>query len=502
MKYSRSFPKLNPSLFVKSEDGAGIVMGLFLFMTIAVLGGIAVDFTNVWRNQQVLQQTADVSSHAGVVAIANGADEAEIRTASVAAIQFNMATSQWGNVLEDAATDVTLLNYDPVTNTISTTGNINAVRVTLQRSKAVNNPVNTFLLKMTAFASGNVIDLSSFDVGLSSVTALAETQECISSDIIYAKEAMQVTSSNTFGRGFCLHSQSEVWMPQQNTFLNDTGISMPNLANCGSKCSDASNPGSSDAAFQSNMLLEDLADLIDDTVTAFESSVFDSSLRTEFFETKSLDADLAALSDAGININQLQKGSVVSINETSFESLARIPEGLVYSVSCNSSGNGGNSWLTIDSSNGGNNLRDVAIITSCGLDFGSTANISGSLLVSTRTSSTATVSASSGAFVGTNTLTCSNSNKSYIMATGDLSVPADFAGSNVAFIIDGDVHLSASSSSSTINHVGASILSSGEVHISANHTFDSCSLPPSGLMPQLLVIRHVVPSEGLVVASN
>ena len=88
------------------------------------------------------------------------------------------------------------------------------------------------------------------------------------------------------------------------------------------------------------------------------------------------------------------------------------------------------------------------------------------------------------------------------MATGDLSVPADFAGSNVAFIIDGDVHLSASSSSSTINHTGASILSSGEVHISANHTFDSCALPPSGLMPQLLVIRHVVPSEGMVVASN
>ncbi|MGR3661088.1 MAG: hypothetical protein ACU0CA_07870 [Paracoccaceae bacterium] len=494
MKFSRAFSKANLSLFVKREDGAGIVMGLFLFLTIAVIGGIALDSTNLWRNQQVLQQTADISSHAGAVAIANGADEGEIRNIAVDAIQFNMATSRWGKVLEDATTDVTLLNYDPVTNTVSTAGKINAVRVTLQRSKAVNNPVKTLLLKMVSFASGNVSDLSSFDVRLSSVTALAATQECNSSDIIYAKDDMQITSSNTFGRGYCVHSQSTVWMPQQNTFLEDTGISMPNLANCGSKCTDSSNPGATDAAFQSNMLIEDLADLIDDTITAFESIAFEASLRSEFFASKSLDPDLQALIDAGIKINGLIKGSVVSISQNTFESLDRIPEGLIYSINCNSNGNGGNSWLTIGSKNVDDAIRNVAIITSCGLDFDSTANITGSLLVSTRTANTATVRASSGASIGTNTATCSNSEKSYIMAKGDLNVPADFAGSNVAFIIDGDVHLSASSSSSTINHVGASILSTGEVHVSANHTFDSCTSAPSGLMPKLLVIRHVVPT--------
>jgi hypothetical protein len=83
-----------------------------------------------------------------------------------------------------------------------------------------------------------------------------------------------------------------------------------------------------------------------------------------------------------------------------------------------------------------------------------------------------------------------------------MNVPADFAGSNVGFVIDGDIHLSASSSSSTINHRGLSLHASGQIKVAANHTFDPCSNPPSGLIPALKVIRHVVPTGNFFVTAS
>jgi hypothetical protein len=125
--------------------------------------------------------------------------------------------------------------------------------------------------------------------------------------------------------------------------------------------------------------------------------------------------------------------------------------------------------------------------------FGSDADVTSSLLLTTRQSSTATVNASSGAHIGTTGGGCSANAQSYIMALGDVHVPADFAGSNISILVDGDIHLSASSSSSSIDHTGLSLHASGEIDIASNHTFNGCNTPPSGLQPSLRVIRHIAP---------
>ena len=39
------------SKFKAEEEGAGMVFGLFLFATMAAVLGLALDFTNGWRNR-------------------------------------------------------------------------------------------------------------------------------------------------------------------------------------------------------------------------------------------------------------------------------------------------------------------------------------------------------------------------------------------------------------------------------------------------------------------
>ena len=502
MSVSRQSVHPKASSFAREEHGGGTAFALFWVMTCLLLAGLAVDGTNAWRNQQVLQQTADVAAHAGVVNLAKGEGEGVVLNSAIDAIQLNMKTSRWGNVLHDTSTDVVLLNYDAASNSISTSGIPNAVGVVLQRSQLTGNPVNTFLLKIAKLASSGTVDLSSWDVRVASVATLTATRACSSSDGIFAQNQVNVTSSNTFGPRYCLHSQSDIWMPQQNFFSDFSGLSMPDLADCGSKCSDSANPGVEAAKFETNLILPDLYRHITRLAAAFTATTTQTHPdKAAFFANKSRASDLTALIDAGVDTSALTTGSVVSLTGTQFQALTDIPEGLTYDITCTANGNGPNTTVRFDDMNGGNALNDVAIITNCGLDFGSTARVTGSLLISTRQAASATVNASSGAMAGDATGSCNLDTKTYIMSLGDLNVPADFAGSNVSFLVDGNIHLSASSSSATLDHSGVSLMASNEIHISANHTFNACSQPPGGLLPELRVIRHVIPTTGDQVAS-
>jgi hypothetical protein len=290
-------------------------------------------------------------------------------------------------------------------------------------------------------------------------------------------------------------------MPQQNSFAPTAGLSMPDLVDCGSKCSDSANPGATAASFEMNLIMQDLNALVLDTRSDFLGMTGHSQVKSDFFANKTVEASkLSALDAVGISTAGLTPGSVISMSDSTFESLTAIPGGLTYEITCSSGGNGPNSRLTIDSSNGGNALSNAAIITDCSLDFGSDADVTASLLLTTRQASTATVNASSGAHIGMAGNVCNPGSQSYIMALGDVHVPADFAGSNVSILVDGNIHLSASSSSSTIPHTGLSLHASGEINIASNHTFNGWNTPPSGLQPSLRVIRHIAPDMTASVA--
>ncbi len=316
---------------------------------------------------------------------------------------------------------------------------------------------------------------------------------------------MTSSFSNTIGAGYCLHSQNEVWMAQQNTFMPTSAVSMPNLDTCGSKCTDASNPGATAASWERNLIMPDIpAHILGSYASFLDTS--DTTLRDDFFSDKYLESGaLSALQDVGINTSGLMLGSVVKLTDAKFEELTDVPEGLIYDVTCKSNGNPDSVRIEFgaEKNKPGNNggkyftpsaFSDVAIVTNCGFEFLDCTDITSSVLISTRQVSTASIIANSSASVGDLFGGCSVGDQTVIMGMSDMNVPADFTGSNVSFIVDGNIHLSASSSSSTNDHSGVSFLASGEISIAANHTFNGCASPPSGLIPVMRVIRQVVPS--------
>lgn len=507
--------------FGKDEDGTGTVFSIFAFAFLMIIGGIAVDGSNFWRSQQQLQATADVAAHAGVVEIArkNGSDAAKLAAANF--VNANMPADVYGNLYADQTTDISVVHYDEATNTVSTDGRANAVQIFLHRNELSQNPVRTLALRVSdIFVISEQTYLSSWNVQVRGVAALAKFQGCNSTDGIYAQGQIRLSSSNTVGAGYCMHSQNEVWMSQQNTFVDTSAVSMPNLDSCGDKCTDAQNPGTSSASFERNLIMPDIPAHITEVRDSFLETG-DTTMKDDFFQAKSLEnSALQALRDIGITTSHLVRGSVVNLTEDEFESLTQVPEGLTYNVTCTANGNGPNTRLEFaaaSSTTGGNGngntstttttttpsaINNVAIMTNCSLDFQTGAIVTSSVILSTRTASAATITASSGAYVGDPLGGCDVDEQSAIFGMGDMHVPADFAGSNVSITVDGDIHLSASSSSSTIDHSGVSFHASGQIDIASSHTFGACSNPPSGLVPLMQVIRHVIPFSGTQVAST
>ncbi|SFP16564.1 pilus assembly protein TadG-related protein [Tranquillimonas alkanivorans] len=470
---------------LRAEDGSTPFSLLWLALLILV-AGIAVDVTNAYRNLQLMRDTADAASHAGVVAIANDATDAAVVEQVRATVERNMPAAVYGALFQDPVQDIRLANYDPATGALSDFGERNAVTVSLHRTRALGNPVGTFLLRIAALVDPNT-RLDAWEVRADSTTAFTDTQRCASHNYLYAAGEIDLTSSNAFGSRYCVHAQDEIWMSQQNSFGSDAGLSMPDLANCGTKCSDAANPGSEAAAHESNLLLDSVDSQIGTTLADFLSN---GPLHAAFFADKPISGDLSVLGPA-IDPATATPGQVVQLSRSEFEALPEVPGGLVYDVFC---GNG-NKGLSISQPATGS-FSDVAIITDCGLEFSGTTDITSSLFLSTKVSSNASLTAKQGARIGSSTATCQPDAVSFVMAKGSMHAPADFFGSNVAVMLGGDVNLAATSSSTTLNHVGLSLIADGDMHIAASHTFTSCALPPGGLTPRLRVIRHVAPTSG------
>jgi hypothetical protein len=179
------------------------------------------------------------------------------------------------------------------------------------------------------------------------------------------------------------------------------------------------------------------------------------------------------------------------------------PTGLVYNVDCRDRGNGPATWVTIGGtvdrknatlvSTATETVRQVVLITDCGFDVGKNARIDATLAISTKVSTSSVLQASSGAIVGDPMRNCDVSRKVYLMTMSSISVSADFTASNVALIVNGDINVAASSSSSTVEHKGTSFHAEGKIQIPSNHTFNGCLEDYSGLLPSVRTIKFVIP---------
>jgi Flp pilus assembly protein TadG len=485
--------------FIDSEQGGMTALSMFWLVVCFMFAGLAIDVTNLHRQKELITVAADAAAQAGVIALSQEKTAAEVQSIALVAAETNAPVARVGKT-NSGASDVQLVRFNPKTRTLEA-GTPNAVQVTLHRDSSVENPVATGLLRFAGF--------NEFQVAVTSVAYYGKPGNCTSTDGIYAKGEVTLTSGNKIGASYCVHSQTNVWMPQQNIFEKGAGLSMPNLETCGVKCFDTANIGVEDAKFEMNLNLPNVASHIAMVKAAMLGN---SELKTKFFADKSLASYLKPLVDAKIMnsgaATKLVKGSVVTVTAAQYNDLmyltnGNLPTGLVYEVDCRDRGNGPATSISI----GGNidrknatlttstveTVRQVVLITDCGFDVGSNARIDATLALSTRVASSSVLTASSGAVVGDPLRNCDVSRKVYIMTMGSISVSADFTASNVAMVVNGDIHVAASSSSSTVEHKGTSFHAEGSIQIPANHTFNGCLEDYSGLIPGVKTMKFVIP---------
>lgn len=485
--------------FGTDENGAMTVFWMMGLIFSCMVVGLAVDVTNAHRHKERLTLAADAGAQAGIVALSKGKTTAEIRAAALSAVELNAPLATVGKTSNP--TDIQIVRFDPKTKAI-VSGTPNAVKVTLHNDDTVSNPVETGFLRM--------VGLDDFQIKASSVAYYGQPNNCNSSDMIYGKGQVTLTSGNRVGPSYCVHSQTAVWLPQNNTFDKGAGVSMPDLSSCKGKCVNSANPGIEDAVFAQNLNLPKVADHITKVTTAMLAAT--SDLKTSFFLNKALAADLQPLVSTKIitasQKNKLVKGSVVSMTAAQYNDLmlatnGNLPTGLVYNVDCRDKGNGPTTSISIGggkdrkkantTSSTIETVKQVVLITDCGFDVGPYARIDAALAISTRVQSASVVSAQEGAVVGDPLKNCDINRKVYMMTMSGISVPANFTASNIAIIVNGDINLAANSSSSNAVHKGTSLHAEGSVHIAANNTFNSCAEDMSGLIPAVRSFKFVVP---------
>ncbi len=470
--------------FYRNQSGAGTVMSLFGLTICLLLGGVAIDSTNAWRNKELLSLTADVAAHAGAVAIAQGSETAAIIDAVETAAEFNMPHDRFGRIFRDTKYDILLRHYDSKTNTITTNGTPNAIKITLRRNKAVNNPVPTFLL--------GFIGLNSWDMTVQSVAMVGSTTRCDASEGLFAHDIIELVDENQIGADYCIHSQRSVTLTSRNEFAKSSLVSMPDLSKCSGNCDRIANAGL--RTQEVNLIMPDLNSLIHGIFDGFRGDPLLAQEVVSFFDGKPLDDDFSALDEIGVPkqlLGQLKKGTVVPLLKEQFLLLREFPEGLSYSVDCNDQ----EPILEIGVEPFSPALRNIVLTTDCALRFGPHASIRGSLIVTTRNQHEDTLSVDPGAKAGDPLQDCNPNEHSVFMSIGKMTLPAGFTNSNVTFVGADNIRVDGDLDARISVHRGLGIHASGRITIEGSHKFIACDNSSDLLIPTLRILRHVTPTR-------
>jgi len=221
---------------LSDEQGGGTVMGLMWFMVMVAICGLAVDVTDGFRAQTMLQATADASALAAVIELPDA--DAAVATA-VRYSNDNMSAEQYGTVLRDD--DVEVGKWDMSTHIFSPDAAFpDAVRVASRRSIENDNPVPVNFLRIVGLYDWHV-----------TTYAIAQRfiPDCLTDGLV-ARGIVDMSSGNEFSGEMCIHGQQGVHLQNGNTLWPGVKVTMPDLANDlvtpGDKMD--SNPGLEDAA--------------------------------------------------------------------------------------------------------------------------------------------------------------------------------------------------------------------------------------------------------------
>lgn len=208
-----------PNGFTRNENGGATAFSLFLLSAMLLIGGYAVDVSNVMTSRTKLQIAADAAAHAALLT-RETKSESDAIIAAIDVAQRNMPARTYGLVLRDA--DVQFGDYNIDTDTFTpVVGALGAVRVETRQQAANGNAISTFLMKLVGFTEWNIATQSIF---------VTYQPTCLREGFV-AENVVDLQSNNSYVNGFCIHSNTYVSLNSNNYFEPGTVVSMPDTTN-------------------------------------------------------------------------------------------------------------------------------------------------------------------------------------------------------------------------------------------------------------------------------
>ncbi len=427
--------------FVGDERGGYTIWSLMWFMLYVALGGIAVDMSDAFRNQTLLQGTADASALAGVISLS---DQADVVNQAMAYSTENMDVQVNGGVLNPAEVSVGTWNF--ATRTFAAGGAApNAVRAVTRRDGSNNNPLATAFLPILGVVG---IDASRFDISVEAV-AVRNVPSCLNDGFV-ALNKTDMRSNNGFYNDICIHGQNVTADPGQdhavdlqngNFYEAGVQVSMPDLdwlPDRQNLCTN--NTGLCDAKVEGDLWPKDIA-RIGDIIAGLKT------LDPDYLPDFMVDID-------GAGDRQVKSGVV---KQTVGNLPATLVPMTVYVVNCN-----GQTQLP------GVLMEDVVIVASCRVHSASGAHLENVVLASEHDGANDAISMAAQSTLGRADY-CSSGGGVEMYTPGDVHIAAQGEWHGLRIVSGGDVKF-------TSKNVGIHGISVQAVNIdmSSNNDFGLC----------------------------
>ncbi|MEM8741854.1 MAG: pilus assembly protein TadG-related protein [Pseudomonadota bacterium] len=199
--------------FGRATEASITVWNLSWSIVFMILAGLAVDVSNAYRMQTLLQSTADAAALAAII------DLPDTSAATLAAndyAELNLAPALHGDVL--AVTDIRYGVWDAAAGQFTNPGapDIDAVEVILRRSTDNNNTLPTTFLRLIGFDYWNIVSTS---------VATNHERPCMRNGMITERRVI-VMAYTTFSDGICVHGQDGVTIADDAVFTSGARPSM------------------------------------------------------------------------------------------------------------------------------------------------------------------------------------------------------------------------------------------------------------------------------------
>jgi Flp pilus assembly protein TadG len=233
--------------FFRRDGGALTELGLLLTIAMICVGGLALDVANATMVRTHLQVAADAAAHAALVA-RESQSEADARATALRVARTTLPRERFGDVIVEG--DIEFGTWDSVNNVFTAVpGSRSAVQIDTRRIAARQNAVGTYFL---TFIGMNHLDVARRSVFETYFPA------CLREGFV-AEDVVDVTSSNVYTKGFCIHSNDHVEVQNLNIFQDGVVVSMPDrrdmvVPNSGAKLNEGLQSALTDAVYKLRIL--------------------------------------------------------------------------------------------------------------------------------------------------------------------------------------------------------------------------------------------------------